>query len=108
MKILQVKIEGFRGIRQGLITFDDNTVLIGTNGCGKSTVMDALTLALGSIRSVRTLTDHDFYGSNPQASDRIKIIVTLTDFKDNNIENNQKWFREGRAIPKWWNRKEKN
>lgn len=107
MKILQVKIEGFRGIRQGLITFDDNTVLIGTNGCGKSTVMDALTLALGSIRSVRTLTDHDFYGSNPQASDRIKIIVTLTDFKDNNIENNQKWFREGRAIPKWWNRKEK-
>lgn len=108
MRILHVRIEGFRGIKHGQIIFHDNTVLIGANGCGKSTVIDALMLTLGSIRSVRSLTDHDFYGSNPQASDRIRIVVTITDFEDNKIEKNEKWFREGRAIPKWWNKNRKN
>lgn len=103
MRIVQLEIYGFRGVKHGVITFDEHTVLIGANNCGKSTVIDALTLALGSVRAVRPLTDHDFYGARPGPPDRIQIIVTLTGFPGNRVSGNEKWFREGRAVPKWWN-----
>ena len=47
------------------------------DGSGKSTIIDALSLVFGRTRLVRELTEHDFYGSCPEATSRIRIVATL-------------------------------
>jgi putative ATP-dependent endonuclease of OLD family len=41
-----LRVENFRGVREGRLAFDDTTVLIGENDCGKSSLLDALAKAL--------------------------------------------------------------
>jgi len=77
------------------------TIIAGSNGCGKSTLIDAISLALGRTKMVRLLTEHDFTGSNPAAATRIKIVVTVTGFDSDDVDENDEWFRAGRAVPKW-------
>jgi len=101
VRVDSLKLENFRGIREGSIRFKKHTVLIGDNNVGKTTVIEALTLLLGRDRLIRELTEHDFYGSNPQPNDRIKLIATIVDFAGDDPERNSNWFREGRAVVKW-------
>lgn len=103
MKILALKIEGFRGVQRADIKLDDHTVIIGPNSSGKSTIIDALSLVFGRSRLVRELTEHDFYGSCPTETCRIRIIATLGGFEGNAPDRHYDWFREGRAVSKWWN-----
>lgn len=103
MKLLALSIDGFRGIQHSNIRFNDHTVIIGANGSGKSTIIDALSLVFGRTRLVRDLTEHDFHGSCPQATSRIRIVATLGGFSGNDPDRHGAWFREGRAVPKWWN-----
>lgn len=103
MKLLALAIDGFRGVQHATIRFGDHDVLVGPNGVGKSTIIDALSLVFGRTRLVRDLTEHDFYGSCPEATSRIRIVVTLAGFDGNDPDRNDAWFREGRAVPKWWN-----
>lgn len=44
MKIVRLDMTGFRGIMTGTLLFDDFTVLIGANNCGKTTIIEALAL----------------------------------------------------------------
>lgn len=101
MRVDSLKIESFRGVREGYMRFKQHAVLIGNNNVGKTTVIEALTLLLGRDRLIRELTEHDFYGSNPQPSDRIKLIATIVDFAGDDPDRNSNWFREGRAVVKW-------
>lgn len=101
MRIATLKIENFRGVRTGFVRFGKHAVLIGENNTGKTTLIEALALLLGRDRLVRELTEHDFYGSCPQATDRIKLVATLTDFPNDDPEQSSQWFREGRAVVKW-------
>lgn len=85
MKICQLEIERFRGIRKSKLVFPDHVVLIGDNNTGKSTVFEAIDLALGPDRlSRRTMIDeHDFYlGEYLKAKDeeprQIEIEVTIS------------------------------
>ena len=103
MKLLALSIRGFRGVQQADLRFGQHDVLVGPNGAGKSTIIDALSLVFGRIRLVRDLTEHDFYGSRPEATSRIRIVATLAGFDRDDPERNDMWFREGRAVPKWWN-----
>ena len=103
MKLLALSIRGFRGVQQADLRFGQHDVLVGPNGAGKSTIIDALSLVFGRIRLVRDLTEHDFYGSCPEATSRIRIVATLAGFDGDDPERNDAWFREGRAVPKWWN-----
>ena len=103
MKLLTLSINGFRGIQQADLHFGMHDVLVGPNGAGKSTIIDALSLVFGRTRLVRDLTEHDFYGSCPEATSRIRIVATLGGFDGDDPERNDVWFREGRAVPKWWN-----
>ena len=102
MQVSQLKIEKFRGIRSGTIRFRQHTVLIGANNCGKTTILDALTLVVGQERLVRSLTEHDFYGSAPQSADRIRISAMVTGFNPDDPRSHPDWFRDGRAVPKWF------
>jgi putative ATP-dependent endonuclease of the OLD family len=101
MRVATLKIENFRGVRDGFVRFGKHPVLVGDNNTGKTTLIEALTLLLGRDRLVRELTEHDFYGSCPQAADRIKLVATITDFPNDDPEKSSQWFREGRAVVKW-------
>ena len=102
MKLLALSIRGFRGIHEADLRFGQHDVLVGPNGAGKSTIIDALSLVFGRTRLVRDLTEHDFYGSRPEATSRIRIVATLAGFDGDDPDRNDTWFREGRAVPKWW------
>ncbi|NLB74791.1 MAG: AAA family ATPase [Firmicutes bacterium] len=104
MKLIALSIEGFRGIKRASIKLGNHTVIVGPNGSGKSTIIDAMSLVLGRTRLVRSLTEHDFYGSCPSRTSRIRIIATLGGFSSNDPDRHDAWFRVGRAVPKWWNR----
>lgn len=103
MQIVQLRVENFRGIREACIEFGSHTVFIGPNNCGKTTIIEALALLLGRDRMVRTLTEHDFHGSDPLAADRIKLVATITGFRNDDPAEHPDWFRDDRGVPKWWN-----
>ena len=102
MRLLALSIRGFRGVHEADLRFAQHDVLVGPNGAGKSTIIDALSLVFGRTRLVRDLTEHDFYGSRPEATSRIRIVATLAGFDGDDPDRNDHWFREGRAVPKWW------
>jgi len=101
MRIATLKIKNFRGIRDGFLHFKPHTMIVGANNCGKSTVIEALTLLCGRDRLIRELTEHDFFGSDPQPADRIELVASITDFANDDPEQHGEWFRDGRAVPKW-------
>lgn len=47
MLLRAVRVENFRGIRSATLSVDHTTVLIGENDCGRSSLMEAIALALG-------------------------------------------------------------
>ncbi len=79
MRIVRVHVENFRGIKLADIYFEGTTVLLGDNNTGKSTVFEAIELAIGADRLARTqaIDEHDFYGGDYRAveSQPPKIIV---------------------------------
>lgn len=101
MRIDRLEIFNFRGISNGSVCFSDRTILIGDNNAGKTTILEAIALLLGRDRMVRALSEHDFYGSDPGPTDRVRLIATLTGFESNEPENHVDWFRAGRGTPKW-------
>lgn len=102
MRIALLEIENFRGIRSGKVVFGNHSVLIGPNNSGKTTVVEALALVLGRDRLVRSLTEHDFFGSDPAANDRIKIVATVIGFVTEDPADHPDWFRDGRGVPYWF------
>ena len=101
MWVQGLRIEGFRGVKRGDFVFEKHAVIVGPNGCGKSTVVDALSLVLGRHRMVRPLTEHDFVGGDPLPSDRIRIVADIVGFDGNDPDRHTDWFRLERAVPKW-------
>lgn len=102
MQVALLEIQNFRGIKTGKIQFRDHTVLIGPNNSSKTTVIEALALVLGRDRLVRNLTEHDFFASNPQPADRIRITATIIGFEPEDFTAHTDWFRDGRAVPYWF------
>ena len=97
MRIADLSIKNFRGIREGRISFGRHTVLVGPNSSGKTTVIEALTTLFGRDRLIRTLTEHDFFGCDPQPADRIQIVATVVDFEPNTPDDHLDWFRPDRG-----------
>ena len=55
MWIRQLRIENFRGMKSAVVEFSERqTVLVGSNGAGKSTILESLALIFGRDRLVRT------------------------------------------------------
>jgi len=94
VKIFSVVIENFRGIRSTRLVLPDHAVLIGDNNTGKSSVFEAIDLALGPDRLSRRppVEEHDFYqgrylsvvnpeapeGTEPGPAPKITVEVTIT------------------------------
>jgi putative ATP-dependent endonuclease of OLD family len=86
MKIVRLVIQNFRGIKEATIHFDSHTLLVGSNNAGKSTICEALDLALGPERLNKypPIEEFDFYNSGYLEEDGLtprpfRIEVLLTD-----------------------------
>jgi len=103
MQLVLLQIDNFRGVKQGRVPFSNHTVFVGPNNCGKTTVIEAVALLFGRDRMLRTLTEYDFYGGDPKPADRVKLIATIAGFQGDDPALYPEWFRDDRAVPKWWN-----
>jgi putative ATP-dependent endonuclease of the OLD family len=83
LKVRRLKIENFRGIASATVLLPDHAVLIGDNNTGKTTVLEALDLALRPDRLNRRspVDEHDFYqgrylAGNAVAPDGVEDVAT--------------------------------
>lgn len=103
LRIVRVRIENFRGIRQAEIDLTGTAVFLGDNNTGKSTVLEAVELAIGADRLARTqaIDEHDFYGGDYRAREdqpgkRIVIEVVIAGLDDglcSRFRNNLEFWR---------------
>lgn len=63
MRVASLTIENYRGIKKAVILLPKHGVLIGDNNTGKTTILEALDLALGPDRLNRQppIDEHDFF-----------------------------------------------
>lgn len=75
MYVAQVSITNFRGISSAQVDLTGTTALLGDNNSGKSTIFEALELALGPDRLYRkpVIDEHDFYGGRYLDTDGTSI-----------------------------------
>ncbi len=102
MKIARLRIQNFRGIKEATLLFDGHVVLVGDNNVGKSTVFEAIDLALGPDRLSRhpKIDEHDFYlGDYLTAAEqtrkevKVEVVVTgLTDEQQNVFGDEIEWW----------------
>ncbi|MCR9514922.1 ATP-dependent endonuclease [Vibrio alginolyticus] len=100
MRLERIEISGFRGIKRLSLSFDELTTLIGENTWGKSSLLDALSIALpanGSLYQFKLKDFHvDYSISHPQTQ-HLQIIVC---FKAQD-KNEVKAGRYRRIKPTW-------
>lgn len=80
MYLERVEIVGFRGINRISLNLDDNTLLIGENAWGKSSLLDALTLLLSPEPQLYHFTVQDFYyptGDESAKERHLQVILTF-------------------------------
>ncbi len=77
MRIREIRVQNFRSILDETLYCDDLTVLVGRNGAGKSTFLNALQLFYDGSPQV---TEDDFH--NRDLSKNIEIEVIFTDLND--------------------------
>jgi putative ATP-dependent endonuclease of OLD family len=102
MKVARLSIQNFRGIRVATLFFLDHAVLVGDNNVGKSTVFEALDLALGPDRLNRhpKIDEHDFYlggyvSSENEPRKEVQVEATVIGLN----EEQQARFRD---YIEWW------
>lgn len=84
MRVDQLGLKNFRGIRELTLNLRPSlTVLVGVNGTGKTTLLDALALTLASIpmrltsetEAAPQLTVYDFYRGEDTVSSRLHLTI---------------------------------
>lgn len=78
MHLERIEIAGFRGIRRLSLTFDEITTLIGENTWGKSSLLDALSVALPADGMLYEFSLQDFhvdYSIADQQTQSLQIIL---------------------------------
>jgi len=105
MRICQVEIENFRGVKRGKVVFPDHSVLFGPNNCGQ---VHHHRSAGASLRARPPSSPTQRLGfPRGLAETRITFpyIGTITDFAappQDEPENFPKWFLGDAARPVWW------
>ena len=107
MRILAVNIQNFRGISSGQVRFHTpHVLLVGSNNACKSTVLEALDLALNPDRSygAEVIDEHDFFqgrylqNGEGESAPKIAIEVILGDLTDEELRSFRRhveaWNRE--------------
>lgn len=106
MKITRVKINNFRGIKNGEVLLSNHNVLVGDNNIGKSSILESIDLVLGPERlsRVNVIDEHDFYAGEYLDANgepkKINIEVVVADLND----EQQRYFKDHLE---WWDSKGK-
>lgn len=103
LRLLRLEVKGYRGIRESSVWLGQHSVLLGENGVGKSSLVDALALLVGRGRLSSTLSDHDFHGGYPNAASRIQVRGLFGAFEPDSISDQPLWFGPNGGIPQWLN-----
>lgn len=76
MRLLKLKIKNFKcfGEKVTEIPFEDMTVFVGENGCGKTAAMEALSRMFGMSTRERTIHRQDFHIPNDANIDEINEL----------------------------------
>lgn len=90
-----LRISGFRGIKNLEISFTPMTVLIGQNNSGKTSVLKALSLALGDYS--RYVTDEDFYIGTDEKNNETRAEKIVIDVRIVSLENDGKFSQAWQA-----------
>src|ERR1700722_13614594 len=83
MKISQVRIENFRCIRELDVVLEDTTVFIGANNSGKTSILQAVRIALSRLwgRRGTGFTEHDVHcpgeTHDPKTAPPVRVLVSL-------------------------------
>jgi len=100
MKIESVRIQNFRSFKDETIYFDDYTCFVGANGCGKSTILNALNIFFRQNKDCATdlcrLSIEDFHHKN--IDEPIKITVTFIELSDKAKEDLSDYVRQDKLI----------
>ena len=75
IKLKEMRIKNFRGIKNLLLDLDDLTILTGMNNVGKTSILKALQIVFGNKYFI---TKEDFYIQNDKYSDKIIIDALIT------------------------------
>lgn len=78
MYLARIQVHNFRGIASADVAMGGHTVLLGDNNSGKSTLLEAVELALGPDRLFRrpVIDEHDFYAGR-YLEEEIRVEVML-------------------------------
>lgn len=88
MKVRRLHVQNYKGAREGTVTLNGHSLLVGSNNVGKSTVCEALELVLGPERMFRrpVIDEYDFFGAHYQEEGgvlpEVRIEVVLTDLSE--------------------------
>ena len=78
MLLRRIAIENFRGIRVATLDLDPTTAIIGENGTGKSTFLDALSVSLSGHDDVVWLELRDFHqADNSSTAEALRIELVF-------------------------------
>ncbi|WP_272690407.1 ATP-dependent nuclease [Providencia sp. PROV152] len=83
MYLERVEIYGFRGINRLSLALNKNTVLVGENSWGKSSLLDALTLLLSPEQEHYQFNKHDFYHPTGDDTSRFRSLQIVLKFCEN-------------------------
>lgn len=78
MKLYKLKIEGFRRIKDSVVSIGDATFLIGSNNAGKSSTLKAIEYLLSDKKQ---LDQRDFYSEVDAETGETKVVNSKTIFE---------------------------
>jgi len=93
MIIKSVEVKNFRSIRETCLDCDNLTAIIGRNGAGKSSFLDAIDTFYDIAAPI---TEEDFF--NRDIGSTIEIRVTYSNLRDDEKEEFQPYIKEDRLI----------
>ncbi len=101
MKVIKLTIANFRGIKSAEILLNGNSVFVGDNNSGKSTIFEALDLVMGPDRLARhpVIDEHDFYAGE-YIKDGTPQEITIEAIIS---ELNEEQIRHFGSYIEWWN-----
>lgn len=103
MRIAKLKVQNFRGIKQGQLLIPSHAVLVGDNNIGKSSLLEAVDLVLGPERLARrpVIDEHDFYagryidGDGKAVPIHVEVIVAdLSEDQARHFRDHIEWWDE--------------
>lgn len=101
MRIAKLKVENFRGIKQGELLIPSHAVMVGDNNIGKSSLLEAVDLVLGPERLARrpVIDEHDFYAGQYTNGEGEPILIHIEVVVADLSEDQARHFRDH---IEWW------